>query len=90
MTASEPINSLSSLVMQNKTPAKQRFSKIMPLQPKQSKEDLYAAALQAKSEANQVRDDNNRLQSRIAYLEYKCGQNDATGHVNILLKQLNA
>lgn len=49
---------------------------------------MYAAALQAKLEANSIREDNNKLQSRIAYLEHKFGQNDTSGHVSMLQKQL--
>ena len=38
---------------------------------KQTKEDLYAKALQSKIDENMIREENTRLQTRLAYMENK-------------------
>ena len=61
---------------------------MMPTSPKQSKEDLYAQALNSKIEANSLREENLRLATRMQFVENKLTSTDASGHINMLLKQL--
>lgn len=61
---------------------------MMPTSPKQSKEDLYAQALNSKMEANSLREENLRLATRMQFVENKLTSTDASGHINMLLKQL--
>jgi hypothetical protein len=45
--------------------AKKNVSRILPIEVKQSKEDLYEKALTAQIKVNELTEDNRRLQTRL-------------------------
>lgn len=62
--------------------------KIIPQARQQSKEDLYAKVIVHKIEANQLRIENQKLQTRLTYYQTKLSRMDATGQSSVVLKQL--
>lgn len=49
---------------------------VVPCSPQTSKEELYAGAIKSKIEANYLKEENLRLQTRIQFIESKLGQQD--------------
>jgi hypothetical protein len=56
---------LAQLSPQKQYSYTKQVQKMVPVLPHQSKEDLYAAALQSRVETNFLREENTRLQTRL-------------------------